>query len=343
MKKFKNLKSFTMAEILISMTIIGIVALMTLPSLLSKINARALNTQKRALFAKLSQGIAMMSGLNGYGDYTAEVTEDDNIVTAGVDTAAESFITDGLSKVLKIHSVCAASYSDNDEKVRKALKNCGLSETYKDALGNVKDFPTSYNVLNLSGMDASVVKAKTHAAAFRTVNGESVAVLYNPNAADDFYIGNYNNQFTLRKDTLSAVFIFDLNGLKGPNRFGQDIGIITAIFSTHPKLSYIEPDTNNIVAVNNSLSLFKKQCEKVNKSYKLPDLYELYSMLAVRPLIAVPSNIGSSLRRNIATSTIFYDDNNRVWAWLPLNSLFSTTPLGNDVSFLWCNNDIFKK
>ena len=43
--------AFTMAEILLSLTIIGVVAAITLPSLTGNINERTWNTQRKALYA----------------------------------------------------------------------------------------------------------------------------------------------------------------------------------------------------------------------------------------------------------------------------------------------------
>ena len=46
--------AFTMAEILLSLTIIGVVAAITLPSLTGNINERTWNTQRKALYARMS-------------------------------------------------------------------------------------------------------------------------------------------------------------------------------------------------------------------------------------------------------------------------------------------------
>ena len=46
--------AFTMAEILLSLTIIGVVAAITLPSLTGNINERTWNTQRKALYARFS-------------------------------------------------------------------------------------------------------------------------------------------------------------------------------------------------------------------------------------------------------------------------------------------------
>ena len=85
--------AFTMAEILLSLTIIGVVAAITLPSLTGNINERTWNTQRKALYARFSQAIALMPALNGYGTLTED--ESGNVTE---DTAAETFITAGLSK-----------------------------------------------------------------------------------------------------------------------------------------------------------------------------------------------------------------------------------------------------
>ena len=80
--------AFTMAEILLSLTIIGVVAAITLPSLTGNINERTWNTQRKALYARFSQAIALMPALNGYGT----LTEGDSS-TSAEETAAETVVT----------------------------------------------------------------------------------------------------------------------------------------------------------------------------------------------------------------------------------------------------------
>ena len=59
--------AFTMAEILISLTIIGVIAAITLPSLQANINEKTWATQRKALYNRMSQAISLMDSLNGYG------------------------------------------------------------------------------------------------------------------------------------------------------------------------------------------------------------------------------------------------------------------------------------
>ena len=53
-------KAFTLAEVLITLTIIGIIAAMVIPSLMADINEKAFDTQRKALYARFSQAIPAM-------------------------------------------------------------------------------------------------------------------------------------------------------------------------------------------------------------------------------------------------------------------------------------------
>ncbi len=222
----KNL-GFTMAEILLSLTIIGVVAAITLPSLMANINERTWNTQRKALYARLSQAIAMMPQLNGYGEY--EGTNTDGVVSATKDTAAEAFLTEGLSKVLKINNICDATH----------LADCGVAPAYVNLIGSTISWPKNLSELNNMFTDTYVwcevsyvnpqKNINTNAAAFETLSGESVALYYNPSCQPDMdEISGHHYVQT----KMCANFIYDLNGTKGPNTVGKDIGFISAIYPT---------------------------------------------------------------------------------------------------------------
>ena len=122
-------KSFTMAEILLSMTIIGVIAAITLPSLTGNVTERTYFTQKKALYSRLSQAIALMGPLSGYGEFQGTWAND--VVTPTVDTAANIFVRKGLSKVLKLNNIC-----DNDH-----FKDCGITSKITTITGTKVDFP----------------------------------------------------------------------------------------------------------------------------------------------------------------------------------------------------------
>ncbi len=211
--------AFTMAEILLSLTIIGVVAAITLPSLTGNINERTWNTQRKALYARFSQAIALMPSLNGYG------TLDDT-----TDTAAETFVTEGLSKVLKINNICDSEH----------LPDCGVPDKFTNIVGStINEFPKNFVALNKmfdgsfsasTGDGGSVYysykQKDTKAAAFETQNGESIVAYYNPNCVAD--MGETGWHYVQPK--ICANFVYDLNGSKGPNTVGKDIGFMTVLY-----------------------------------------------------------------------------------------------------------------
>ena len=213
--------AFTMAEILLSLTIIGVVAAITLPSLTGNINERTWNTQRKALYARFSQALPLMDALNGYGtlveDGTGSVTED---------TVAETFITAGLAKVIKINNIC-----DNEH-----LEDCGVASKITNLAGTQIDLPATTGELNslMVGTHSTSVETfslpDTKAAAFETQNGESILVYYNNRCLGSLAESPLGDGGIFMSPKICANFIYDLNGNKGPNTVGKDIGFMTAMY-----------------------------------------------------------------------------------------------------------------
>ena len=273
-------KAFTMAEILISLTIIGIIAAITLPSLRANINEKAWATQRKALYSRLSQAIAMMPSLNGYGEY--EGSWDNDIVTVTKDTAAAKFVTDGLAKILNINNICTIPFNMSSENARKELKKCGIPEKITNMANSKLDFPTKLSELNpmfTSTYNNSANPQKhinTNAAAFETKNGESVAVFYNPYCQSD--MGETASHYTQPK--MCANFIYDLNGKKGPNKIGKDIGFITVLYSTDSEIVMPLPLGSDAKAkISSALPQNAMQyCRKQDKNSRMPNKEELSAM-----------------------------------------------------------------
>ncbi|MCM1009519.1 MAG: prepilin-type N-terminal cleavage/methylation domain-containing protein [Fusobacterium sp.] len=260
-------RGFTMAEILLSLTIIGVVAAITLPSLTGNINERTWNTQRKALYSRFSQAIALMPALNGYGT-TTEATDS----ASAVDTAAETFVTGGLAKVLKINNIC-----DGDH-----LTDCGLASKITLLNGTTRSFPKTMSELNPL-MTSNSVMFDTKAAAFETINGESIAVYYNPNCTSNL---NESADFW-SQPKMCANFVYDLNGSKGPNTFGKDMGIMTALYASDSVL--VAPvattaDTASDSDVRMSMNINKK-CTTIDSDSRLPNREELASLFYNRDLV----------------------------------------------------------
>ena len=288
---------FTMAEILLSLTIIGVVAAITLPSLTGNINERTWNTQRKALYARFSQAIALMPALNGYGT----LTEGDSS-TSAVDTAAETFVTNGLAKVLKINNICDSEH----------LEDCGITSKITPLSGgSAISIPTKISELNSlmtsvaawTDVNGVVHSAEsmidTNAAAFETQNGESIVVYYKPDCTGS--LGETNFHYTQNK--VCANFIYDLNGTKGPNTVGKDIGVLTALY---PSDSIVVAPFPLIRAASTSISYndSSKECTQQDNESRMPNLEELISMFINAKLLEMPTGIywSSSLTTSSGTT-----------------------------------------
>ncbi len=278
--------AFTMAEILLSLTIIGVVAAITLPSLTGNINERTWNTQRKALYARMSQAISLMPALNGYG--------------ANIEDAAETFITAGLSKVFKINNICDNSH----------LNDCGLPDEFIDGGGSKQSLPIQVQDLN-SGIITvlgTISVKNTKAAAFETANGESILTFYNPNCSAE------NNEVVLNdgsqpgwvvKQQVCVNFVYDLNGNKGPNTLGKDIGTMSVMYSSDSKV--VMPVAPRAVTGSMTQALATAACRKLDDGqYRLPNIEEVLAVYYNR-LIYSNSAFGSNSK--VWTSTTI-DANN---------------------------------
>ena len=292
--------AFTMAEILLSLTIIGVVAAITLPSLIGNINERTWNTQKKALHARMAQALALMPQLNGYGGFTTSTNASGQAVeTSGV---AQAFITEGLSKVLKITNVCDS----------QKLEDCGVAPTYTTLAGGTKsvarDLLTFDPLFSNTFSDQYKVNSasfnyNTKAAAFEAQNGESIVLYYNPFCQDnkDIPTPAANSWYwDHAQQYMCANFVVDLNGAKGPNKVGQDISFITAIYPNNPDV--VAPDV--LPAHGNDSNSYKYDdanantatattiCKKMGAEYRLPTLTEAMAMTYNRDLLGLDTSLG---------------------------------------------------
>ncbi len=284
MELTKGLGGFTLAEVLITLTIIGIVAAITLPSLLVNVNDKAWNAQRKALYARMSQAIGEMDSISGYGSSNNETEQQI------IDGAAEAFIIDGLSKVYRIQNICN---SNN-------LSACGIPSSIIALNGTNLDFPKSLKELNPYftqypnpdnySEDDYKLTSDVKAAAFETVNGESVALFYNPNCGS-----NVTNTWSYAQTKTCVNMIYDLNGLKGPNEVGKDVGFITVLYRTNsvvvaPMPFSSDASTTSVTSYSEDGTDASSVCAKQGEDAKLPDRDELASMFVNRSLTDMTSS-----------------------------------------------------
>ncbi len=275
--------AFTMAEILLSLTIIGVVAAITLPSLTGNSNERTWNTQRKALYARMSQAISLMPAVNGYGTLKAASSES---ASDAIDTAAETFVTAGLSKVLKINNICS-----------EKLEDCGITSQINTLGGSQLVTPVTMSALNnlmVGSRSSSHDKMNildTKAAAFETANGESIIVYYNPNcigSLNEMPLGAGGGYYVAPK--VCANFVYDLNGTKGPNTVGKDIGFITLMYPSDPKIVAPYPAVNQLgtqypIKASGGNMTASQACTAYDSEYRVPNIEEAMSLFVNKNLL----------------------------------------------------------
>ena len=197
----KNTKSaFTLAEVLITLAVIGIVAALTLPGLIQNHNEKAWSTAKDLWEKKLTETVRRMNT--------------DGVMT-GHDTT-EDFM-DTFKQYMKVIKTC-----DNTDinkcyspKVVTTGKNDDPMEIETDSLTSA------------SSMGLSDWQTNTNTMSFVVADGTTVIMAYQPECPYADPIEDTGSQVSC------MAYMVDVNGKKGPNRVGKDIQLSSGVaFST---------------------------------------------------------------------------------------------------------------
>ena len=216
--KSKCKLAFTLAEVLITLGIIGVVAAITLPTVINKCQSYILKQQFRKAYSTLFNAIKLVQVQNGspiacyyweknpyaeagntavcvknneYGSCVAWKLKDGSPIPS--DYTGQMFecrkFNEDLIKTLKIVKFCE----------KEALKNGCLTENYRGADKVKKEQNPDKNIDPNSEFSDTNIKNKYPA--FITPDG----VLY------------------IRYISAVPLYVFDINGHKGPNKWGYDI------------------------------------------------------------------------------------------------------------------------
>lgn len=259
-------KAFTIAEVLIALGIIGVVAMTTLPALQNNIDAKKWTTQKLALYSRIAQAVSTMPGLNGLG-----VSIDDPAKTNKLATL--TFLNE-FKKYYKINNICEY---DN-------IADCGfnVSGNSLNNITNLADSVTSITIKNIgdymtvNGLELNDENANgIKPAAFEAMGGENILVFYNP-----FCMVNPIKESTETShymyNKVCVNFIYDLNGPKMPNAVGKDIGIITALYASDSVV--VAPMPVNGFIEKQSYADAMIACPNKDETTRLPNLEEAIAM-----------------------------------------------------------------
>lgn len=176
--------AFTLAEVLITLGIIGVVAAMTLPALLNRTQNKELEAQFKKAYSELNQVAQLFKVENGVSvsEYVA------SIATGSSTTNANNFIP----KLMKYY------------KGSKSFDDTKFSSTDED--GNVQSI--RYDIYTMNGTKLAMGPCDD-GGFYSEVGGRIYSFVGDPvNQGED-----------------GPVVCVDINGMKGPNKYGYDLHI----------------------------------------------------------------------------------------------------------------------
>ena len=189
--------AFTLAEVLITLAVIGIVAALTLPGLIQNHNEKAWSTAKDLWEKKLTETVRRMNV--------------DGVMT-GHDTT-EAFMNT-FKNYMKVIKTCDNSELNKCYSPEFVLtgKRDNLEKKY------IEDFKTAG--------DLEITDWNTNTISFVVADGTTVIMAYNPKCPYADPVEDTGSQVSC------ISMMIDVNGKKSPNRVGKDIFLSNASIST---------------------------------------------------------------------------------------------------------------
>ncbi len=234
--------AFTLAEVLITLAVIGVVAAITIPSLVKNYNEKAWGTAQDVFTKRLEVATRQMNTeekLAGYSNTMDFVNE--------------------LKKYIKITRVC-----DNSN-----ITKCFNKEVIWNEGEDPIDMSTIRNAASLGQDDWD-----TDTVAVQFANGVNAIIAYNPNTEQQ----PFNNQFSAT--SASMAILYDVSGNKNPNTNGKDIAGINVSELAGTTGCMINPDLVGGMCISQILAhgtgyspMTKAQCEAQKGDLGISECY----------------------------------------------------------------------
>ena len=195
-----KLVAFTLAEVLITLGIIGIVAAMTIPTLVANYQEKSFNTADSVFQRKLGEALKVMNSQQ----------------TLAGHTSTESFVNE-LKKHIKVTKTCA-----NDK-----LMDCFENEVFWGDNAEAVDMNTVKTSKNFGQKDWQ----ESNVIGVQFANGVSALIAYNKDAKQDPYSnqivnisgGSDGKKGSVSLGTTALAILYDTNGYKSPNKSAKDL------------------------------------------------------------------------------------------------------------------------
>ncbi len=178
---------FTLAEVLITLAIIGVVAVLTIPTLVANYQTKAWNTAATVFERKLEESLKVMNTQGTLAGYKT----------------TESFVNE-FSKHMKITKVCKNDdlLSCFDDKVMFGIGETTPEEVDMANIKTAKDFGLDSWGTSLLGLQFA--------------NGTSALIAYNPDCTQNQYSNLVNGRECI-------ALLYDTSGFTKPNTSGKDL------------------------------------------------------------------------------------------------------------------------
>ena len=192
---------FTLAEVLITLGIIGIVAAMTLPTLNQAINKKVRAEQTRTVKYKFTKATEKMNSLGLIGPYAS----------------TDAFV-DELQKHLKIMKRCDSSH----------LRECWPYDEVDLGNGKTWDISKTKTGKNLKMQDSDSADYSSNNVGIVTADGTPMILSYNKKCEALDPVKQYTWSTSDGKPVTNATAgcvaaVFEINGGAKPNRYGDDV------------------------------------------------------------------------------------------------------------------------
>ena len=201
--------AFTLAEVLITLGIIGVVAALTIPSLIAKYQDKVLIQQTKKAFSAFQNGLALASQDNG--------TPGDNSLTFPKDESSYFTVVKNFSKYFKGSQVCLNS---SQKGCSQFFYQCAQAvPTYNNAGETVYNNSFTYNPkIVLSDGTIFAISSNRKGCENTRYTG-----FYTNAAGEIKYNADGTPQTYDYYSSICANIIMDVNGVKGPNQYGRDV------------------------------------------------------------------------------------------------------------------------
>ena len=188
--------AFTLAEVLITLGIIGVVAVMTMPAIIANIQdhvkAKRIENIRQKL-SKVTDAMSATSGINGYADTMEFVAE--------------------MNKHMKIAKICdnehlSACWPTKEVMLNDEGKMWEISKTKKPKTLRIPD---------------AVLNNYTNTVGIVTEDGTSMILSYDKTCDFNPEVTGYAYSGGLSNSASCLAGVFDWNGGKNPNKLGKDV------------------------------------------------------------------------------------------------------------------------